>query len=119
MFSRSRPAMIVAGLLAAVALSGPAGAAADRDPHLSIGPGEVQVFMCGWGYGPIAGQRALRVDGRPLSVRSVRRTSPSGNRVVFGHRVTVREDLGRYRTIFNRGRRTVEYRDGCPGGAAD
>jgi hypothetical protein len=117
MSTKSRLAPTVAALLVAAALSSPA-AASDREARFSIEPGEVQVFMCGWGYGPIAGQRALRVHGRPLAVRSFTRTSPSGDRVAFAHQVTVREDLGRYRTILNRGRRTVDYRDECPGGAA-
>jgi len=115
--SPTRLIPIIAALLAVAALSSPAAASA-RHRHFSVGPGEVQVFMCGWGYGPIADQRALRTNGRPLAVRAFRRTSPSGDRVDFAHGVTVREDLGRYRTIINRGWRAVDYRDDCPGGAA-
>jgi hypothetical protein len=107
----------VSALVAVLAVASPAGASG-RDAHFAIEPGEVQVFTCGWGYGPIADQHALHLDGRPLGVRAFRRTSPGTDRVVFRHGVTVREDLGRYRTIRNRGRRTVDYRDECPGGAA-
>ena len=118
MSTEKRLISIVSGALAAVALASPAGAA-EPDAQLSIRPGEVRVFMCDWGYGPIAHEHALRIDGRALEVRRVRRTSPAGDRVAFSHRVTVREALGRYRAVYNRGRRTVEYRDSCPSGAAD
>lgn len=100
---------------AAVTQGATAGANA---PHYSVAPGEVGVFMCGWGYGPIARQRALRTSEEPLEVRRVARPSPTGGRVVFTHKVIVREDLGRYRTIFNRGHQTIDYRDHCPGRAA-
>ena len=75
--------------------------------------------MCGWGYGPIAHEHALHADRERLKLRGVTRTSPTSFRVIFAHKVTVREDAGgRYRTIINRGRQTVRYRNDCAGGGA-
>ena len=114
MSSKMRLVSIPLGLVVAVVLTLPAGAS-KRSDLVTIEPGQTKVFACGWGYGPIAREHALRVGGHSLEIRAITRTSPSGHRVVFAHEVTVREDLGRYRTIFNRGRRTVRYRDDCPG----
>jgi hypothetical protein len=102
-------------LFAFLAVTAPV-TAAESPPHYSIAPGQVKVFMCGWGYGPIARQHALHSSEGPLEVRRVS-TSLTGGRVVFTHKVSVREDLGRYRTIINRGHQTIDYRDRCPWGS--
>ena len=115
MSSRMRLVSIL-GMMVALALAAPSGAAGRGDPVI-VGPGQTKVFGCGWGYGPIAREHALRANGRALEIRAIRRTSPSGRRVVFAHDVIVLEDLGRYRTIVNRGQSAVRYRDDCPGGA--
>jgi len=103
----------VLALVAFVSVTAPA-TAAESPPHYSIAPGQVKVFVCAWGYGPIARQHALQASDGPLEVRRVSRPSPTGDRVLFTHKVSVREDLGRYRTIINRGRQTIDYRDRCP-----
>ncbi|MGZ8666588.1 MAG: hypothetical protein ACXWZM_05710 [Solirubrobacterales bacterium] len=97
----------------------PQAPAAQRSHRYTIEPGQSRVFMCGWGYGPIAREQSLRVGRRELELRGVTRTSPNSLRVVFAHRVTVREDGGGlYRAIINRGRATITYRDWCAGGGA-
>jgi hypothetical protein len=93
--------------------------AAARTTRFKLEPGEARVFMCGWGFGPIAHEHSLRVGRRDLRLRRVIRTSQNSLRVIFAHRVTVREDDGGlYRAIFNRGRATITYRNWCAGGGA-
>ena len=104
---------LVAVSATAIALA-PQAALARDDAHHLIKPGQKKVFTCGWGYGPIAHQHALHVDGARLELRRVTQSA----RAVFSHKVTVREDGGRYRTIVNRGHQVVIYRDDCPGGGA-
>ena len=107
-------------LILAVAVPVPGQATATEGaPHYLIAPGQTKVFRCGWGYGPIARQSALHAADEPLRLRRVTRPRPTGTRVVFNHKVTVREELGQYRTIFNRGNQLIDYRDHCPGRSAD
>ena len=109
---------LVAVSATAIALA-PQAALARDDAHHLIKPGQKKVFTCGWGYGPIAHEHALHVDGARLELRRVTLIPPASARAVFSHKVTVREDGGgRYRTIINRGRQVVTYRDDCPGGGA-
>lgn len=108
---------LVAVSATAIALA-PQAALARDDAHHLIKPGQKKVFTCGWGYGPIAHQHALHVDGARLELRRVTQIPPASARAVFSHKVTVREDGGRYRTIVNRGHQVVIYRDDCPGGGA-
>ncbi len=106
-------------VLVAVVVLTPQTASARGVDHHAIEPGQTKVFMCGWGYGPIAHEHALHADGERLKVRGVTRTSSDSLRVILAHKVTVREDGGGlYRTIINRGRRTVIYRNYCAGGGA-
>ncbi len=117
MLIRTRLISLVAVSTAAIALA-PQAASARDDSHHLIEPGQKTVFTCGWGYGPIAHEHALHADGVRLELRRVTQTSPETVRAVFSHKVTVREDLGRYRTIINRGHQVITYRDDCPGGSA-
>ena len=114
---RKRLAWLTLIVTAALPVPGRA-AATENAPHYLIGPGQTKVFMCGWGYGPIARQNALHAADGALRVRRVTRPRPTGTRVVFNHKVTVREELGQYRAIFNRGNQLIDYRDHCPGRSA-
>ena len=49
--------------------------AAARTTRFTIEPGQSRVFMCGWGFGPIAFEHSLRVGRRELRLRRVIRTS--------------------------------------------
>ena len=44
----------------------PQASAAQRSHRYTIEPGQTRVFMCGWGYGPIAYEHSLRVGRREL-----------------------------------------------------
>ena len=97
-------AWLVSLLSALVLLGASAPQAAARTSRFTIEPGQTRVFMCGWGFGPIAHEHSLRVGHRELGVRRVIRTSQNSLRVIFSHRITVREDDGGlYRAIINRG----------------
>lgn len=108
-----------AGLLGALIAMAPQSASAHPGHHYLIEPGQTRVFMCGWGYGPIAHEHALHVNDARLRPRRITHPSPGSVRVSFQHKVTAREDSGRYRTIVNRGNQRITYRDDCPGGGAN
>ena len=116
---RGRALLILISVLAlVVAVPGVAAAKAGESDHFSIEPGRSMEFVCGWSHSPIARQHALHIGGAPLAVRKVIKTSV-GERVLFAHRVEVRDDDGgRYRIVINRGSQTIDYRDDCPGGGS-
>ena len=116
---RGRGLLILISVLAfVVAVPGVAAAKAGESDHFSIEPGQSMDFVCGWSHGPIAHQHALQIAGDPLEVRKVIKTSV-GERVLFAHKVEVRDDDGgRYRIVTNRGSQTIDYRDDCAGGAS-
>ena len=116
MFS-TRLISLVAVSAMAIALAPQAALGARDDAHHLIEPGRRR-SSCAGGYGPIAHEHALHVDGARLKLRRVTLIPPASARAVFSHKVTVREDGGRYRTIVNRGHQVVTYRDDCPGGGA-
>lgn len=117
-----RALVALVALMASAAVVSPALAADDQTSPAAGGsvvdtrtiePGEMMVFICGWGYKPAAREGALTIDGVALDARKVVRTA-TGQRVLFSHRVEVRDQADhRFRLVINRGSQVVDYRNDC------
>lgn len=112
MIPRTTRATVLAALSVIAAV--PAASAARSIESVTLSPGSMLYDVCSSGYAPAAKNVPVSIDGIALEVRKVRKTA-SGQRVVFSHRVQVRDEVHhRIRLVINRGRHTVQLANECP-----